>query len=151
MTPFLLLICGLIASAGERDTSPTSADLADYEKAKTTVGRDADAQVRLALWCEAHGLQAERLKHLALAVLGDPKNATARGLMGLVAFKGEWKRPESVAEKVKADEALTAKLAEYNGRRERAADTADAQWKLGLFVDLAPRYTNWGFGLGNWH
>jgi hypothetical protein len=27
----------------------------------------------------------------------------------------------------------------------------DAQWKLGLFVDLAPRYTNWGFGLGNWH
>jgi hypothetical protein len=27
----------------------------------------------------------------------------------------------------------------------------DADWKLGLFVDLAPRYTNWGFGLGNWH
>ena len=24
-------------------------------------------------------------------------------------------------------------------------------WKLGLFVDLAPRYTNWGLGLGNWH
>jgi hypothetical protein len=27
----------------------------------------------------------------------------------------------------------------------------EADWKLGLFVDLAPRYTNWGFGLGNWH
>jgi hypothetical protein len=27
----------------------------------------------------------------------------------------------------------------------------DADWKLGLFVDLAPRYTNWGLGLGNWH
>jgi hypothetical protein len=26
----------------------------------------------------------------------------------------------------------------------------EADWKLGLFVDLAPRYTNWGFGLGNW-
>jgi hypothetical protein len=25
------------------------------------------------------------------------------------------------------------------------------EWKLGLFVDVAPRYTNWGFGLGNWH
>ncbi|HEY1694366.1 MAG TPA: hypothetical protein VGG39_19490 [Polyangiaceae bacterium] len=24
-------------------------------------------------------------------------------------------------------------------------------WKLGVFVDLAPRYTNWGFGLGTWH
>ena len=30
--------------------------------------QDADAQVRLALWCEAHGLRAERMKHLALAV-----------------------------------------------------------------------------------
>jgi hypothetical protein len=27
----------------------------------------------------------------------------------------------------------------------------DDPWKLGLFVDLAPRYTNWGFGLGTWH
>jgi hypothetical protein len=135
MTSSLILVCGLIAGAGDRDMSPDTVDLADYEKAKATVGRDADAQVRLALWCEAHGLPSERLKHLALAVIGDPMNATARGLMGLVAFKGEWKRPESVAEKVKADEALTAKLAEYNGRRERAADTADAQWKLGLWCE----------------
>ena len=27
----------------------------------------------------------------------------------------------------------------------------DDPWKLGLFVDLAPRYTNYGFGFGNWH
>jgi hypothetical protein len=27
----------------------------------------------------------------------------------------------------------------------------EADWKLGLFVDLAPRYTNWGLGIGNWH
>jgi hypothetical protein len=27
----------------------------------------------------------------------------------------------------------------------------DDPWKLGLFVDLAPRYTNYGFGLGTWH
>jgi hypothetical protein len=27
----------------------------------------------------------------------------------------------------------------------------EADWKLGVFVDLAPRYTNWGLGLGNWH
>jgi hypothetical protein len=27
----------------------------------------------------------------------------------------------------------------------------EADWKLGLFVDLAPRYTNWGLGVGNWH
>ena len=27
----------------------------------------------------------------------------------------------------------------------------DEPWKLGLFVDLAPRYTNYGFGLSSWH
>jgi hypothetical protein len=27
----------------------------------------------------------------------------------------------------------------------------DADWKLGLVVDLAPRYQNVGFGIGNWH
>jgi hypothetical protein len=28
---------------------------------------------------------------------------------------------------------------------------AHTTWKLGLFADLAPRYTNWGFGISNWH
>ena len=92
-----------------------------HEAARATVGRDADAQVKLALWCEAHGLSAERAKHLALAVLNDPTNATARGLMGLVEYGGRWQRPDAVAAKVKADEALTAKLAEYNARRAKAA------------------------------
>jgi hypothetical protein len=27
----------------------------------------------------------------------------------------------------------------------------EATWKVGLFVDLAPRYQNAGIGLGNWH
>lgn len=135
MTSSLILVCGLIAGASDRDTSPSTVDLADYEKARAAIGRDADAQVRLALWCEAHGLQAERLKHLALAVIGDPKNAAARGLMGLVAFNGQWKRPESVVDKVKADEALTAKLAEYNARRERTPETADAQYRLALWCE----------------
>jgi len=26
-----------------------------------------------------------------------------------------------------------------------------ATWKLELFADLAPRYSNWGIGIGNWH
>ncbi|HWE36072.1 MAG TPA: HEAT repeat domain-containing protein, partial [Isosphaeraceae bacterium] len=80
-------------------------------------------------------LRAERVKQLALAVLSDPKNATARGLLGLVAYGGQWKRPETVANKVKADEALTARLAEYNGRRARAPNTADAQWELALWCE----------------
>src|SRR5689334_3935441 len=39
-------------STGERDS---------FEAALAAVGRDADAHVRLALWCEAHGLDAERV------------------------------------------------------------------------------------------
>jgi hypothetical protein len=96
MTSFVLLLGGLVGAGPEDLSKP--ADLAEYEAAKAWVGRDADAQVRLALWCEAHGLQAERVKHLVRAVLVDPKNATARGLMGLVAFRGQWNPPDKVAE-----------------------------------------------------
>ena len=79
-----LLCTGLLAA----DTSPSKAPSADdfklYQTAKAQTGRDADAHVRLALWCEAHGLDAERLEQLALAILADPQHAVARGLMGLV-------------------------------------------------------------------
>jgi hypothetical protein len=135
MISTLLLGVGLLAATPPDDSRPVAADLAAYETVKAKVGRDADAHVKLALWCEAHGLSSERIKHLALAVLRDPKNATARGLMGLVDDHGRWQRPEAVSERVKADEALTAKLAEYNGRRERMPDTADAHWKLGLWCE----------------
>jgi hypothetical protein len=90
-----------------------------YEEMKAKTGRDADAQVRLALWCEAHGLERERLKHLAVAVLTDPSNVMARGLMGLVEYQGKWRKPETVAEAMKNDVAAADLLAEYNGRRVR--------------------------------
>jgi hypothetical protein len=130
------MVSALIVSVGilsvlwveaEPEPGPTAADLAAYAEARQSVGRDPAAHIRLALWCEAHGLRAERTKHLALAVLNDPANGMARGLMGLVAYDGQWKRPEAVAEKVKADADLSARLAEYNRRRARTPQTADAQ------------------------
>ncbi len=129
-----LLFCGLVA-ASPPESGDALADLATYEQAKANTASNADSQIRLALWCEAHGLPTERLKHLARAVLIDPKNATARGLLGLVAYKSQWKRPEVVAEKVKADEALLAKLADYNGRRAEIKETAEDHWKLGLWCE----------------
>jgi Pretoxin HINT domain len=119
-----------VASAENR-----SADLLDYQKARKEAGRDPKAHVRLALWCESHGLGAERLKHLATAVLYDPANGLARGLMGLVAYQGKWARPDEVSRQVKADEAMMARLAEYNARRERMANTAEAHWKLALWCE----------------
>ena len=134
MLSAIVVFAGLVVvSPPVRGTA--AEDLAVYEHAQTSIGRDADAHVKLALWCEAHGLAGERIKHLALAVLIDPKHAAARGLMGLVAYRGHWQRPTAIAEKVKADEALAAAMAEYNGRRERTQNTADAQWKLALWCE----------------
>ncbi len=116
----LLIGSTLLAAAPAQSTDHRAAsDLAAYEAAKTGVGHDPDAHVRLALWCEAHGLRAERIKHLALAVLHDPSHAMARGLMGLVAYRGRWQRPDAVGERIKEDAELNTALAEYNARRAK--------------------------------
>src|SRR4051812_6691903 len=97
LVPAIFLYAGFlsISPAGAGPPSKTP-DLLAYEAAKAGVGRDPEAHIKLALWCEAHGLNSERVKHLALAVLTDPTNATARGLMGLVSHGGRWLRPEVI-------------------------------------------------------
>ena len=104
------------------DAPDSSHDLKTYEALRAKAGKDSQAQVKLALWCESHGLNAERMKHLAQAVLSDPKNVTARGLLGLVAFSGRWESIEKIGERIKADEHRTAKLTEYERRRARLTE-----------------------------
>jgi Pretoxin HINT domain len=128
---------GTGTAADRKPAAPAAApDLKAYQAARDALGRGSDAHVKLALWCEAHGLSAERVKHLALAVLTDPKNAAARGLMGLVDYHGRWESPEIVSDQVKADEALTAKLAAYNTRRAALAGTAEDHWKLAQWCEV---------------
>ena len=124
----VVLIC-----AGLLGFSPT--DRSEYQAAAGRAGRDAGAHVKLAVWCKAHGMDAERLKHLAEALAIDPQNAAARGMMGLVSYGGRWLPPEKVGEAVKADEPTAAKLAEYETKRQAAAETAEAQWQLGLWCE----------------
>ena len=132
--PLVALVCaGLLGWADGPALAPDVA--AGYQQARATASRTPGDQVRLALWCEAHGLTAERMRHLALALLADPTNATARGLSGLVARDGRWVAPDSVARSVRDDEGARALLADYDLRRSRAAYTADAQWALGLWAD----------------
>jgi hypothetical protein len=107
----------LVAQIG--DPSPSSQDHKTYQALKHKAGKDPQAQVKLALWCEAHGLDAERIKHLAQAVLADPRNVTARGLLGLVGFGGRWESPEDVRKRLSEDEDRTARLAQYERRRAR--------------------------------
>ena len=66
MTTTALLVLTLIAAGPA--TGPSAEDLKAYDALKVQTGRDPAEQVKLALWCESHGLQTERLKHLALAV-----------------------------------------------------------------------------------
>ena len=115
MTGLILICTGLLAAAPGAEAT----DQAAYRVAKSNAGHDPEAHVKLALWCEARGLRDERMKHLAMAVLADPGNARARGLMGLVAFGDRWERPEAIEAKLKADRAMAARLAEYNARRAK--------------------------------
>ncbi|WP_435008480.1 polymorphic toxin-type HINT domain-containing protein [Tundrisphaera lichenicola] len=110
---------------------PSSEVTQAYQEARAGAGRSSEDQVRLALWCEAHGLTRERLNHLAVAVLADPQNATARGLMGLVAYQGRFLRPEAVADRARMNPAL----AEYDERRMKAPYTAEGQWSMGVWAE----------------
>jgi len=133
-----LIVAVMTMVAGSDDsstTAPTADDFKAYEAAKTKVGRDATSQVRLALWCEKHGLSAEKVKHLALAVLANPADSTARGLLGLVAYQGKWKTPEAIKNSVKNDETLTAALAEYNARRTTLKNNAESHWRMALWCE----------------
>ncbi len=126
-----LVACSTLLAVG-LDAPPATTDAnQSYQEAKAKAGRSPEEQVRLALWCEAHGLSTQRLHHLTLAILADPKNLTARGLMGLVLHDGRWQRPEVLADKAKADPAL----AEYQLKRVKAAYTADGQWAMGVWAE----------------
>src|SRR6476620_11809268 len=131
MVGTLLIGCTLLASAPDGTTPTPDPDRKTYEAAQAKAGRDPAAHVRLALWCEAHGLNAERLKHLGIAVVADPKNAAARGRLGLVRYGGKWLGPEAVAEQARAD----AARAEYETRRARTPATADGQWQLARWCE----------------
>jgi tetratricopeptide (TPR) repeat protein len=94
-----------------------AADRKTYEAVRLKAGHDPAALVKLSLWCEAHGLTAERGKHLMEAVGVDPANAAARGLLGLISYRGNWLRPQDVGVKRKSDKDLMTKLEAYHARR----------------------------------
>ena len=133
--PLVTLICAGLLGWTDDTTPPVPDVTAAYRQAEASSGRTPADQIRLALWCEARGLTAERVRHLTLAVLADPTNATARGLAGLVARDGRWVRPDTVARTVQDDPARLALLAEYDEKRSQTPYTADDQWALGVWSD----------------
>ncbi|APW59069.1 polymorphic toxin-type HINT domain-containing protein [Paludisphaera borealis] len=126
---------GVTGASEPEAAKPSGPDLIAYESAKATAGRDADAHVALALWCEAHGMPAEKATHLARAVLIDPSHAKARGLLGYVKHEGKWLRPEEVSLAVEESPESQALFREYLGRRTQSRDKADDQYKLAQWCD----------------
>jgi RNA polymerase sigma factor (sigma-70 family) len=112
------------ANAGETDPS-----------ARRDLGQDPEAQIWMALWYEAQGCDEERLKHLKLATLADPEHVTARGLLGHIAYRGEWRDAEEIGRIVRNDEKLATALNEYAARRDRTPDTAEGYAKLARWCD----------------
>jgi Pretoxin HINT domain len=113
-----LLCCALLGDGG-KPAQATSADRAAYEAAAAKAGKDSAAHVKLALWCETHGLSSERIKHLTIASTLDPSNVLARGLLGLMAFQGKWVKPDRVEKEIQDDFKLQAVFREYLDRRLR--------------------------------
>ena len=107
------------------------ADLAAYRDARAKAGRSAEAQIDLALWCESHGLSAERIEHLSRAIAADPANAVARALLGMVREGNRWRLTDHLTRDEKEAEAF----AEYSERRLATPATAEAQWKLSSWCD----------------
>ncbi len=129
MVRALLVCCALIGDGG-KPAEPTAADRVAYEAARDKAGKNAAAHVQLALWCEAHGMTAERIKHLDLATSLDPSNALARGLLGLVAFQGKWAKPEQIEQETQNDSRFQALWREYLDRRVHTPQKPDAQLRL---------------------
>jgi tetratricopeptide (TPR) repeat protein len=135
MISALLLAATLGALGDDGAKSTPKHELDAYQAAEAKTGKTAPEQVRLALWCEQHGLTAERMKHLALAVAYDPSNALARGLMGLVAYKSEWKKPDQLTRELDDDPARKARIDEYLERRAKVRDRADDLSKLAMWCE----------------
>jgi len=129
------LLCWVMLGDQNATAGSATSDLAAYQAAAKAVGRDADAHVRLALWCEAHGLSAERIKHLGLAILSDPTNVLARGLLGLVDYQGKWQRPDEISKAVQDDPDRKARVQDYLQRRAKSPERAEDHQKLALWCE----------------
>ncbi len=119
--------CLLMVVPGD---SPTPEELSAYEAAAAKAGRRRQAHIRLASWCELHGMQVQRHKHLAIALELEPDNPAVHGLLGQVSDGGEWRAPQAVVDEHLTDAKAKTSTATYRARREKIPDTAQAHWQL---------------------
>ena len=124
MTAIVLMCAGILGFSSPNDSEYEAASAAAEHQ------RDIGAHLKLAIWCETHGMDTERQKHLQSALSIDPQNAAAHGMIGLVTYGGRWMSPEQVGEVVQGDESLKAKLARYEDKRRATPETGKRNGNL---------------------
>ncbi len=133
MLHFALVYCCLLVATPL--DGPTPEETAAYQSAAEKAGRDALAHIRLASWCEVHGMQIERHKHLGIALEIAPDHPAIHGLNGQVFDNGEWRMPQAVVEDFLSNPEAKATLALYRARRDKSPDTAQAHWQLAQWCE----------------
>lgn len=108
MLPHLLALLSLAQAAPAPETPPNPPTiqaaqstpnpfaLAQYNAKRQKTPRTADAQWRLALWCEDHELDAEAKAALAVVVELDPSRDAAWKRLGCEKYHGQWMTPEQI-------------------------------------------------------
>ncbi|HEU5119229.1 MAG TPA: hypothetical protein VFT74_21745, partial [Isosphaeraceae bacterium] len=132
-----VLVASAFLSALPPSVSADADEQAAYQAARDQAGRDPEAHIKLALWCERHGMEPERLRHLTLALMADPQNATARGLLGMVKDRnGKWIKNEQATDPDRQDPKLLEALGDYNRKRSAIDDhDPDDHWKLAVWCE----------------
>ena len=134
----LLIPCTIVLAilgAGDGGLPAGTAEIDFYRAAAARAGRDAEAHVRLALWCEAHHLAHEHDAELAEALRLNPNDAVARGLKGEVREDQQWMTVDEVA-RLQGQTDRRALLAEYDSRRDLAGNTVKGNLELAHWCSI---------------
>ena len=98
MVHAILLRC-VILGDGDKPADPSTANRLTYAAARVKAGKDAAAHVQLALWCEAHGMTAERIEHLNLATSLEASNVLAAACLDWSIFRANGPSPNKLKSK----------------------------------------------------
>jgi tetratricopeptide (TPR) repeat protein len=132
--PTLLILVGLLllvdGPPASKPPSITPEERKTFEAERASAGTDPSKLIKLALWAESKGLNAERTALLKDAAAADPKDRSALGLLGLMTLDGQVKSPEEAARDILSDQVRARHRAEYVNQRDKLSQAEEAERNL---------------------
>jgi hypothetical protein len=133
-----------LSAAQVKEVVKVSPDEAEYAKIRGQYPDTAAGQWKLAEWCEAHHLEAQRKTHLLRVVELDPNNAEAHHALHQSFINGQWQTQQEAMDKdgrrLYHGRYLTAQEIEV-AEQKRKVELADKEWQWKLKM--------WRHWLGN--